>query len=122
SANSVKLSVQNLKKDKDIDIEIKNLSEPNYTLPSAEIIKTFKNIAKKYDILLDTTFQWASSDARYFRYRNIPTIQYGPATLEGIHSYNERVRISDILTSYKIYNNVLNKILLDLNPTLSNSK
>jgi len=101
------------KKYDDILVEIKNYSEPNFTLPSKEIIRTFKKIFKKYNMRLDTTFQWASSDARYFRYRDIPTIQYGPATLEGIHSYNERIKINDIIFAGRIYNDVL-KINLGL--------
>ena len=49
------------------------------------------------------TYQWASSDARIFRYAGIPTIQYGPANLEGIHAYNETVDVQDVVNATKIY-------------------
>lgn len=50
-----------------------------------------------------TTFQWASSDARYFRLAGIPTLQYGPSNLDGIHGYNESVDIEDVITATKVY-------------------
>ena len=52
---------------------------------------------------LSRTYQWASSDARIFRYAGIPTIQYGPANLEGIHAYNETVDVQDVVNATKIY-------------------
>ena len=33
----------------------------------------------------------------------IPTIQYGPANTEGIHSYNENVDIEDVVNAGQIY-------------------
>ena len=33
----------------------------------------------------------------------IPTIQYGPANTEGIHSYNENVDIEDVVNAGRIY-------------------
>jgi succinyl-diaminopimelate desuccinylase len=47
--------------------------------------------------------QWASSDARYFRYRGIPTVQFGPAELAGIHSYDERVKVADVVEATHVY-------------------
>ena len=52
---------------------------------------------------LASTYQWASSDARFFRYAGIPTLQYGPANLEGIHAYNETVDVQDVINAAKIY-------------------
>lgn len=49
------------------------------------------------------TYQWASSDTRYFRESGIATIQYGPSNTEGIHNYNETVNVDDIVTACKIY-------------------
>jgi succinyl-diaminopimelate desuccinylase len=48
-------------------------------------------------------YQWASSDARYYREKKIPTIQYGPSNTVGIHSYNEDVDIEDVVNSAKVY-------------------
>jgi len=47
--------------------------------------------------------QWASSDARFFRHRSIPTVQFGPAELEGIHGYDERVKVSDLADAARVY-------------------
>lgn len=47
--------------------------------------------------------QWASSDSRYFRYRGIPTVQFGPAELDGIHGVNERVSVSSLVQSTRVY-------------------
>jgi len=56
---------------------------------------------------ITATYQWASSDARYFRYKGIPTIQYGPANTEGIHSYNETVDVKDLISSAKVYTGMI---------------
>lgn len=79
-------------------------SEPNYVSVTNPLVKSVKSNAK--DVLgidISATYQWASSDARYFRYKRIPTIQYGPANTEGIHSYNETVDIKDLISSTKVY-------------------
>lgn len=48
-------------------------------------------------------YQWASSDAKYYRELGIPTIQYGPANTPGIHSYNEDVDCEDVAHAEEIY-------------------
>lgn len=50
-----------------------------------------------------TVQQWASSDARHFRAYDIPVLQYGPAELNTIHGYNERVKVEQIILSAKVY-------------------
>ncbi len=47
--------------------------------------------------------QWASSDARHFRAHGIPVLQYGPAELATIHSWDERVRVTDLVAAAKTY-------------------
>ena len=49
------------------------------------------------------TYQWASSDTRYFRESGIATIQYGASNTEGIHNYNETVNVADVIIACKIY-------------------
>ena len=49
------------------------------------------------------SYQWATSDAKYYRYQGIPTIQYGPSNNKGIHSYNENVEIEDIVNCAKTH-------------------
>ena len=52
---------------------------------------------------LTRTYQWASSDARFFRYAGIPTLQYGPSTPSGIHAYNETAEVKDVVNITKVY-------------------
>lgn len=87
-------------------------SEPNYVSINSPLVKSVKANAK--DVLnmdITATYQWASSDARYFRYKGIPTIQYGPANTEGIHSYNETVDIKDLISSAKVYTGMILDLL-----------
>jgi succinyl-diaminopimelate desuccinylase len=79
-------------------------SEPNYTEATTAIVNTVaQNVRAVSGIQLARTYQWASSDARYFRYAGIPTMQYGPSNTEGIHSYNETVDVADLITAAKVY-------------------
>ncbi|NLB08234.1 MAG: M20 family metallopeptidase [Clostridiales bacterium] len=79
-------------------------SDPNTTDQDEEIVETLAaNVRAVADINLQKTFQWASSDTKFYRYAGIPTIQYGPANLEGIHSYNESVNIDEVVLCTKVY-------------------
>lgn len=84
------------------DLEWK--SEGNYTEESETIVQTVKKNAEAlWGIEVIPAYQWASSDAREYRRVGIPTIQYGPANTEGIHSYNENVDIEDVVNAGQIY-------------------
>ena len=79
-------------------------SEPNSTDQKAEIVEAVaRSVEEVWGEPLNRTYQWASSDARFFRYAGIPTLQYGPANLEGIHAYNETVDVADAVNAAKIY-------------------
>lgn len=81
-----------------------NGGDPNYTNPSEEIVQiAVRNIKKYVGQFLGMYMDWTSSDAKHFRRRNIPTIQYGPCYCKGIHGYNERIKVEDILTATKVY-------------------
>lgn len=84
------------------DVTWKNFG--NSTSIDAPIVKAIKKHAEEiWNIKVLPAYQWASSDARYYREMGIPTIQYGPANTEGIHSYNENVDIQDVINASKIY-------------------
>lgn len=79
-------------------------SDANCTDENAEIVRTIKKNAEDiWKIEVIPSYQWASSDAREYRCKGIPTIQYGPANTEGIHSYNENVDVQDVLNAGLIY-------------------
>lgn len=91
----------------DINYDIESFgfkSSANYTLADDPICRlvvdniSYVKGAHAYGVL-----QWACSDARHFREYNIPVLQYGPAELETIHGFNERVKVADILTCAKVY-------------------
>lgn len=66
-----------------------------------------KNAKEVMGIELIMAYQWASSDARYFREASISTIQYGPSDTAGIHSFNETATVSDIVNSAKMYTGII---------------
>lgn len=87
-----------------ISYEMHWKSEGNYTDEDAVIVQTVKKNAEAiWNLEVVPAYQWASSDARAYRAKGIPTIQYGPANTEGIHSYNENVDIEDVVNAGQIY-------------------
>ncbi len=87
-----------------IDFECDWKAEANYTDAKSEIVEIVAQNAKQIlGVDVTRTYQWASSDARYYRQKGIPTLQYGPANTEGIHSYNETVDVKDVIDSTKVY-------------------
>lgn len=76
----------------------------NYTEIDAAIVEAIKKHAEElWKIEVLPAYQWASSDAREYREKGIPTIQYGPSNTVGIHSYNETVDIEDVKNAGQIY-------------------
>jgi len=87
-------------------------SEANHTDVDTDIVRSaVANAERVWNRKVTPAYQWASSDARYYRYAGIPTIQYGPANTEGIHSYNETVDIEDVVNSAKVYIGIMADML-----------
>jgi succinyl-diaminopimelate desuccinylase len=90
-----------------IDVELKPFGfqgNPNWTPPSEEIVHTLvESITEVSGQEAYGVLQWASSDARHFRNRGIPVLQYGPAELSGIHNFNERVPVDQVIQAAKVY-------------------
>ncbi len=79
-------------------------AEANYTDARSEIVEIVaQNAEKILGTKVTRTYQWASSDARYYRLKGIPTLQFGPANTEGIHAYNETVDVKDVINAAKVY-------------------
>lgn len=88
-------------------------SPANYTDANTDLVKSVvKNAEHIWKKTVLPAYQWASSDARYYRAKDIPTIQYGPANTKGIHSYNEDVDVEDIINSTKVYVGILVDLLM----------
>lgn len=79
------------------EVEILDSSEPTYSvLPPSMNFES--KIISAY-----------ATDGRYFRFKGIPTIVYGPGELNMLHAKNEFVRVEDLRKSYEILkNNLLN--------------
>ena len=87
-----------------VELQVVTSIDPNYTAPSAPIVKiTRENVKGALGQEPDIFTQWASSDARHFRLRGIDTVHYGPAIIEGIHGLDEKVKVDDIVTATKVY-------------------
>ena len=79
-------------------------SEANYTEVSEPLVQTIVRSAEEvWSHSVIPAYQWASSDARYYRIKGVPTLQYGPSNTEGIHAYNEDVDIEDVINATKVY-------------------
>lgn len=97
---------------KDVEYEYNWNSEANDTDAATDIVKSaVENAERIWGKKVTPAYQWASSDARYYRYAGIPTIQYGPANTEGIHSYNETVDIEDVVNAAKVYLGIMVDLL-----------
>ncbi|MCD6535692.1 MAG: M20/M25/M40 family metallo-hydrolase, partial [Thaumarchaeota archaeon] len=92
----------------DGELEIVASSEANYTSPSCEIVKALKKVILEILGLEARPFlQIASSDARFYREKGIPTIHYGPGELETVHGYDEKIRVDDLIKASKIYAGII---------------
>lgn len=98
--------VKEVLKDSFVEMDLIKRSYPNITWPEDEfvqsLVKQIEDTLKDNDPVVPV-LQYASSDARIFREREIPTVQYGPAELKGIHGRDEKVSIKDLVNSSVIY-------------------
>ena len=114
-ANDVKESFEQLIKAmnlSNVEIEYVRIAEPTYTPAKEEIVQTaLENANYIWNKEVIPVYQWATSDGKYYRYAGIPTIQYGPANIDGVHGYNECADIQDILNCAKTYCAVITDFL-----------
>ncbi|MBC7238540.1 MAG: M20/M25/M40 family metallo-hydrolase, partial [Chloroflexi bacterium] len=78
--------------------------EANYTSPTHPFVQLALRIIR--EVTGGTSrpvLQWASSDARFFRRHGIPTLQFGPAELQGIHGYDEGVTVAQLVHAARVY-------------------
>lgn len=88
--------------------EIFRDKEPSYTPVDTEIVRVgLENACGVWGRTVVPVYQWAGSDAKYYRYRGIPALQYGPANIDGVHGYNECADIQEIINIEKTYWGIL---------------
>lgn len=92
------------------DVELVQASEPNYTSPSNKYASEFIKVAKNCKSGMKTSIMTGGTDGRFFRYKGIPSITYGPGTMKLMHNYNEWVPFSQLDTAYKVYSSYLERL------------
>lgn len=103
-AERVLRKVRNIAAKHDGTVTVINESPPNYTSPNEEIVKILARNVEEITTKKPAIFvQWATSDARFLRAKGISTAHYGPAHLEGIHGFNEKVRADHVVSATKTY-------------------
>ena len=88
---------------RDIALEIISQSVPNYTSPSHPFVGIVKDSVREvlgYEpkIRIET----GATDGRYLREKGIPTVIYGPGEPFVAHSYDEFVRVDDLVITYNV--------------------
>jgi len=87
----------------DIRSEFIGSSEANFTSPNEKIVKLVRNnVEEVYGISPEIQIALGATDGKYFRYKGIPTIQYGP------HPYNmgapnEYTTIDELIGTTKVH-------------------
>ena len=86
-----------------VDIEIMDLSEPNYTSLNEPIVKlVHEGIEKVLGTTPKPIIVAGTTDAKHLRPRGIPTVVYGPGELSLAHVYNEYVTVDDLLRAHDV--------------------
>jgi succinyl-diaminopimelate desuccinylase len=115
STQAVRDKIHEFLEEEDMDgvsVEYPRCKEAAYTDASNElVVSAVKNASRIWGRPVVPAYQWATSDAKYYRYKGISTIQYGPANTLGIHAYNENVDIEDVVNCAKTYFCVLEDLM-----------
>lgn len=82
-------------------------SEPNLTDINNSQVLSFKKSAESMVGSTKFVISPGASDGRFFRYKNVPTIVYGPGGYKTAHSYNECVDLREIKSIYAVYKDFL---------------
>jgi len=95
------------------DFEIIKLHEPMETEENSILIKILKEVyfdVTKRKIIISGKRGW--TEASHFRNMlGIDTVILGPGSMKQAHSANEFVKIEEVINCYKIYTNLVKKIL-----------
>ncbi|AOL16295.1 succinyl-diaminopimelate desuccinylase [Sulfolobus sp. A20] len=88
---------------KETIVEPIDLSDPNYTSPNDNYVKIFdKAIKEVIGVKAKKIIITGATDGRFFRYKGVPVIVYGPGELGVAHNYNEFVSFDELNRSYRV--------------------
>jgi succinyl-diaminopimelate desuccinylase len=91
---------------KESKVEVMCSAEPNYTYQNDPFVGRLMRGNEQIGPITPLVFTGAT-DGRYFRYKGIPTIVYGPGNLEVAHCENEYVTVDDVQKVYSRYRGLL---------------
>ncbi len=84
-------------------VEPIDLSDPNYTSPNNSFVKIFERaIEEVIGVKAKKIMITGATDGRFFRYKGVPVIVYGPGELGVAHNYNEFVSFDELNRSYRV--------------------
>lgn len=103
STAAIRAEIESALASRDVTIDVSDMSEPNYTSPSARVARALVSaVEAAAGRGLEFILQWATSDARHFRAAGIPAVQYGPWG-QGIHGFDEAVHADHLLHCASVY-------------------
>lgn len=98
----------------DIECEVITISDPNYTSPTERIYKLLSENTKEcLGISIAPLLLTGSTDARFFRLKEIPAIHYGPGEFGKLHCNNEYVSAENIIKVAKVLAGTISDFFLN---------
>jgi len=98
----------------DVSCEVVHSSEPNYTPPSSRIFGLLRANAREIAGLdVRPIIITGGTDARFLRWRGVPTIHYGPGVLHKAHAYDEFVEVRDLKVATLVLAGTMLDFILD---------
>lgn len=96
----------------DCDVEYECWQNGSRTDVDSALVQSVKaNAEAVTGRIMYPAYQWATSDAKYYRALGIPAVHFGPANNKGIHSLDEDVEIVDIIKCAKTHFAVLEDLM-----------
>ncbi|MBU7044581.1 MAG: ArgE/DapE family deacylase [Theionarchaea archaeon] len=86
-------------------------TEGFFTPPQSEIVKTMKKAVHEVRGSCITQVCPGFLDIRYFAFRGIPAIAYGPGLLEYAHGPQEYIEVQDLMDAVSIYQRVARSMM-----------
>lgn len=103
-AKRLKQDLEKIASECGVECEITKVLDAAYTPVNEPIVQiAVKNATYLNGKEVVPVYQWASSDGLYYRHHGIPSIQYGPANIDGVHGYNETADIDEIIAVAKTH-------------------
>jgi|Deesub1362B_J571_1020462.scaffolds.fasta_scaffold00005_240 succinyl-diaminopimelate desuccinylase len=95
-----------------IEIEKVAGEDPSYTDPYSKLISAItSSVKEELNVIPVATLIQGATDARHFRMEGGEAVIYGPAEWKGVHGYNERIKVEDLIHASRIYLRIIHKMI-----------